>query len=319
MADMRISSETMPPARMSGLLPRSETPIVPKNSISGRALVAVVAIMTFLSSLTVGAVMLVRAASNEWQSAVAREITIQVRPMDGRDIEADVRLATDIARAFPGIAEVRPYSKEESAGLLEPWLGTGLALEQLPVPRIIMVRQAAGLAADLAQLRRVLAERVASAGLDDHRAWMDTMRAMANSSVMGGLSVLALILAATMMSVAFATRGTMATNRTIVEVLHFIGAKDRFIAAQFQRHFLVLGLEGGILGGGLAIVLFVLAGFIGRWSRGTAGAEQFAALFGSFELGIDGYVAIVAVVILIATVTTVTSRRTVDRTLNSVD
>src|SRR6266436_1246120 len=109
--------------------PRFETPIVPQATISGRALVAVVAIMTFLSSLTVGAVMLVRSAASEWQSDVAREVTIQIRPVDGRDIEADVRAAGEIARAATGVGSVQVYSKEESARLLEPWLGTGLAIE----------------------------------------------------------------------------------------------------------------------------------------------------------------------------------------------
>ena len=42
-----------------------------------------------------------------------------------------------------------------------------------------------------------------------------------------GSRVLALVLAATMLSVMFATRGAMATNRPIVEVLHFIGAQGR--------------------------------------------------------------------------------------------
>ena len=64
-------------------LPRFETPIVPQATMSGRALVAVVAIMTFLASLTTGAVMLVRAAASEWQADVAREVTIQVRPAAG--------------------------------------------------------------------------------------------------------------------------------------------------------------------------------------------------------------------------------------------
>src|SRR5215471_16837046 len=121
-------------------LPRFETPIVPQATISGRALVAVVAIMTFLASLTAGAVMLVRAAASEWQSEVAREVTIQVRPVSGRDVEADVARAAAIARAAPGIADVRPYSSEETLRLLEPWLGTGLKLDDLPVPRIIVVR-----------------------------------------------------------------------------------------------------------------------------------------------------------------------------------
>ena len=41
----------------------------------------------------------------------------------------------------------------------------------------------------------------------------------------------------------------MAANRPVIEVLHFIGARDRYIAGQFQRHFLWLGLKGGAIGG----------------------------------------------------------------------
>src|SRR5438105_13249801 len=76
-------------ARMpGGAEPRGETPIVPKSTIAGRALIAVVAIMTFLASLATGGVMLVRAAATDWQSDVAREVTIQVQSATGRDIEA---------------------------------------------------------------------------------------------------------------------------------------------------------------------------------------------------------------------------------------
>ena len=180
-------------------------------------LVAVVAIMTFLSSLTVGAVMLVRSAASEWQSDVSREVTIQVRPSAGRDIEADVGQAADIAGRFRGIAGVRPYSKEESARLLEPWLGSGLSLDDLPVPRMIVVRLVADASPDLAQLRRTLTASVPGAILDDHRAWTERMRTMARTSEIGGIGILLLMLIATVLSVTFATRGAMATNRPIVE------------------------------------------------------------------------------------------------------
>lgn len=319
MTDLHMGEGMAAPARMAGLLPRHETPIVPKNSIAGRALVAVIAIMTFLASLTAGAVMLVLASASEWQSDVSREITIQIRPVRGRDIETEVSRAVEAARALPGIGDVRAYSKEQSAALLEPWLGTGMVLNDLPVPRIVVVRLAPGGSADLAQLRKVLTDRVAGASLDDHRAWIDRMRAMAQTSVLGGIGILLLMLAATTLSVAFATRGAMATNRPIVEVLHFIGAKDGFIAGQFQRHFLVLGLEGGAIGGGAAMLLFALAGLFGNLGRGTAGGDQLAALFGSFAIGIEGYIAVAVPVVLIAVVTAVTSRRTVNRTLKAVE
>ena len=296
-------------------LPRFETPIVPQATISGRALVAVVAIMTFLASLTAGAVMLVRAAASDWQADVAREVTIQIRPVAGRDIEADIVEAADIARASPGVAEVRPYSKEETTRLLEPWLGTGLLLDDLPVPRIIVVRIAPGATPDLAQLRATLAEQISSAGLDDHRGFVDRMRAMSGAVLVGGIGVLVLVLVATVLSVTFATSAAMATNRPVIEVLHLIGAKDNFIAGHFQRHFLQLGLKGGLIGGGSATALFALAEFASGRFVGSAGGDQFAALFGSFSIGVLGYVAVLAPVGLIAFVTVATSRRTVNRTI----
>src|SRR6266403_2092799 len=93
---------------------RGDGAIVPKDSISGNALAAVVAIMTFLAAVTSGAVAMVIGSANEWQSEVAREMTIQVRPTPGRDIEAEISRAQALAQSAPGVAEVRPYSREES-------------------------------------------------------------------------------------------------------------------------------------------------------------------------------------------------------------
>src|SRR6201981_4221755 len=111
---------------------RNLSPIVPRATIAGRALVAVVAIMTFLASMTTGTVLLVSAAAAEWQSEVASEITIQVRPSPGHDIERDAAAVAEAVRAQPGIVDIRPFSREESAKLLEPWLGSGLSLGGVP-------------------------------------------------------------------------------------------------------------------------------------------------------------------------------------------
>lgn len=301
------------------LLPRFDTPLVPRNSISGRALVAVVAIMTFLASLTTGAAMLISRAAGEWQSDISREVTIQVIPAPGRDVDSTVDKAVSVARGFSGITDVRPYSKEESAKLLEPWLGSGLSLNELPVPRLIVIKIAADATPDLAQLRRVLGDQVPGAVLDDHRGWIDRMRAMASTAVAAGICILILMFAATILSVTFATRGAMATNKTVIEVLHFVGAKDGFIARNFQHHFLLLGLQGGAIGGGAAIILFALAGVVSRWFAGTAGGDQTSALFGSFSIGPAGYIAVLGQVALIAAVTALTSRHTVNSTLETID
>ena len=235
---------------------RNLSPIVPRASISGRALVAVVAIMTFLASITTGAVLLVSASAAEWQSEVASEITIQIRPAAGRDLDRDAAAVTEAMRTQAGIVEVRPFSKDESAKLLEPWLGSGLSIDQLPVPRVIVARVQPGTTLDLAALRARVTQAAPSATVDDHRAWIERMRSMTGATVAAGIGILALVIITTIISVSFATRGAMAANRPIVEVLHFVGAGDSYIANRFLRHFLMLGLEGGLIGGGVAMLGF---------------------------------------------------------------
>jgi cell division transport system permease protein len=298
---------------------RNLSPIVPRASISGRALVAVVAIMTFLASITTGAVLLVSASAAEWQSEVASEITVQVRPLAGRDIDRDTVAATEAIRAQSGIVEVRPFTKEESAKLLEPWLGSGLSFDDLPVPRVIVARVSPGTTLDLAALRARVTQAAPTASVDDHRAWIERMRSMTGATVFAGVGILALVIVATIISVSFATRGAMAANRPIVEVLHFVGAGDRYIANRFLRHFLRLGLQGGVIGCGIAMLAFGFSESIAGWFSGTPVGDQFAALLGTFSLRPSGYLALAAQAMLIAAITAWASRRTLFATLDDID
>ncbi len=298
---------------------RNMSPIVPRASISGRALVAVVAIMTFLASITTGTVLLVSASAAEWQSEVASEITMQVRPQAGRDLERDVTAAAEAMRTQPGIVQVKPFSKDESARLLEPWLGSGLSIDQLPVPRVVVARVQPGSTLDLAGLRKAVTQVAPSASVDDHRAWIERMRSMTGATVFAGIGILVLVIAATIISVSFATRGAMAANRPIVEVLHFVGAGDRYIANHFLRHFLRLGLEGGLIGGGAAMLGFGFSESIAAWFSGTPVGDQFAALLGTFSLPPSGYLALAVQAVAIAAITAWASRRTLFATLDDID
>jgi cell division transport system permease protein len=298
---------------------RNLSPIVPRASIAGRAMVAVVAIMTFLASITTGAVLLVSASAAEWPSEVASEITVQVRPSAGRDLDRDAAAVAEAMRAQPGILEIRPFTKAESAKLLEPWLGSGLSFDDLPVPRVIVARVQPGAALDLATLRTRVTQVAPSASVDDHRAWIERMRSMSGATVLAGIGILALVIVATIISVSFATRGAMAANRPIVEVLHFVGAGDRYIANRFQRHFLRLGLEGGVIGGGVAMLGFGFSESIAGWFAGTPVGDQFAALLGTFSLRPSGYLTLAAQAVLIAAITAWASRRTLFATLDDID
>lgn len=299
---------------------RGDVALVPATSIAGRALVTVIAIMTFLAALTAGFAILIANASQGWRESVSREITVQVRPMAGKDLEAEAQKAADIVRQAPEVAEVHVFSKEESEKLLEPWLGAGLDLAELPVPRLVVVKLKDGAPEpDLAALRKSMSAKVPGANLDDHRLWLARLAAMADTIVFLAIGIFALVVIAMAFAVAFATRGAMAGNREIIDVLHFVGAEDRYIAGEFRRHFLRLGLEGGALGAGFAMLAFALAGAVSTWWAATPSGDQLEAMFGSFLLGWRGYVAIVLIGLSIGLVTGSMSRTIVFRHLRSLN
>jgi cell division transport system permease protein len=183
------------------------------------------------------------------------------------------------------------------------------------VPRLIVLRIDEQKAADFVALRRALVENVRGVTLDDHRVWIARLASMAQSIVILAIGIVVLVITATALAVAFATRGAMAGNRDIVEVLHFVGASDGYIADEFQNHFLKLGLKGGVAGGVAAMIFFVLASALASAWVATPGGDQIEALFGSFSLGAGGFIAMGLIVVLVALVTSIGSRITVMRTL----
>jgi cell division transport system permease protein len=286
-------------------VPPRERPLAPTDSIAGRSLVIVIAIMTFLAALAAGAALMVADASADWRTEVAREVSVQVRSLPGRDIEADVEAAAGLARATPGVLNVRVYTRAESEALLAPWLGEGLDLSELPTPRMIVVTLDADKRANLAKLKNDLAAKAPAATLDDHRLWLERLGAMANTVVAVAALIFALIVAVMAIAVASATRAAVATNREIVEVLHLVGASDDFIAREFERRFLALGLRGAAIGGGAAAAFFALAGFLARRVDTTPSGEQIEAMFGGVSLGPYGFGVILT---LSATVALLTGR-----------
>jgi cell division transport system permease protein len=285
--------------------------LVPAGTVAGNALTVVIAIMSFLACLTLGAVTLVRDASRDWQLDIQREVTIQVRPLNNVDTDAEVKKAADLARQTKGIAGVQVLTTAENAKLLEPWLGAGLDTTDLPIPRLIVVRLSDQGAANLTDLAARLQMQVRGASLDDHRAWASRLQSMANATVIGGLAILALVFVATVLSVVFATRGAMASNSVVVSVLHLCGAEDGFIAREFQRHFLLLGLRGGMIGAAIAGVLFALLSFLIAPAVVGTDTDQVSALFGHFAVGPVGYFGALGIAFLVAVMTAFTSRLTV--------
>lgn len=315
----RAAADKTQAPRRTAMTVRPTGPILPPSNIQGNALLVVIAIMAFLACLTLGAVSMVQATAAGWQSQIAREITIQIKPDDGLDMDKALIKARDLALTFVGTKEGQIMDDEATARLLEPWLGTGLDLDELPVPRLVIITIDETNPPDFAAMREMLKAQVPQAFLDDHRTWVDRLVQMARTTVLIGSGVLILVFTAMVLTVVFATRGALSGNRHIIEVLHFVGAEGSFVAQEFQKHFLKISLKGAAAGGLLAAGLFAIAGYWQSRSLATPESDQAAALFGTFSIGYLGYLGIFATMIVIALLTTLTARLTVIRTIYEID
>ena len=298
---------------------RRVTPIVPSQNIAGRALILVIAIMTFLSCLTLGAVTLVRDSASIWENQISREATIQIKPAEGLDMDKALADVARMAGEFPGVLGTKIVDRDATARLLEPWLGPGLNIDDLPVPRLIIVTIDQNGPPDFQAMRTAISPLFPTAFLDDHRTWVDRLVAMARTTVTIGFSVLGLILAATVLCVVFATRGAMAGNGHIIEVLHFVGAEAKFIAREFRKHFLMMGMKGAAAGGLAAVIVFILFSWWSARNLATPQADQATALFGNFSIGLNGYLGVAGIVLVVGVLTAATSHLTVTRYLDEID
>ena len=296
----------------------ASAPIVPAGSVTGRSLTLVITIMCFLACLTAGAVYMMNQSASAWLRDIASEVTVQIEAKERTDLDKAVADVTAFLSRQPGIATVRALGVADAAQLLEPWLGKTDALSALPVPRLIAIELDRNQPPNLDALRTLVAEQFKGATLDDHRRWQQQIRTITRSFALGGLAILILVGAATTAIIVSATRSAMASNRDIVEVLHFVGATDRFIAREFERHFLRLGVRAGIVGAIWAMVVFLIMPTVMELLGGGAVTiAEIRRLIGIAALDPPGYFLLGIVVLVIAALCMLTSRIGVYRILNS--
>jgi cell division transport system permease protein len=296
----------------------SSAAIVPAGSVTGRSLVVVIGIMCFLACLTAGTVYMIHRSAEAWLTDMSAEVTVQIEPREGTDTELTMTNVGTLLVRTPGVTGVKPLSLQDSSGLLEPWLGNADILKTLPVPRLIAVEIDPASPPDLESLKQRLESSQKGVTLDDHRHWQKQIRTVTRSLALGGLMILLLVAAATVAIIVSATRSAMASNSDIVEVLHFVGATDRFIAREFERHFLKLGVKAGLVGATAAALVFVAAPTVVDMVGGTGvTAAELQRLVGSGSLDWLGYLMLVVVVVVVAALCMVTSRLGVFNILNS--
>jgi cell division transport system permease protein len=223
----------------------------------------VIAVMAFLAALALGASLLAERAAIGWRQGLADRLTVQIVPSSGNAqamLERETAAAVAVLRATPGVAHAAALTTAETGALVEPWLGKGALIPELPLPQLVDAKIVPGAEVDLQALTRDLKRSAPHALLDDHSRWIGRLKGLADTIIWSAYGILGLIALATVSIVAFATRAGLEAHHEMVSLLHQMGAQSGFIARAFEGHYFASALLASAVGTAFAVALFLAAG-----------------------------------------------------------
>lgn len=245
---------------------RSATDVPLARDASERFLPWLIAFMVYLAALALASAIVVHQLVARWDTGLSGQLTVEVPLADleasARERQVKIDRVLTLLRGTPGVTGAMHYQPAEIAQLLEPWLGSGIADQNLPLPAMIAVTVDPAQPPDLAALGRALQRAVPGTLLDDHQRWLGNLLDLARSLQLVAAVILVLVGAAAVLAVAFVARAGLAMHGPAIELLHLMGARDAYIARQFQRHALRLGLRGGVIGTVLALATILPVGYL---------------------------------------------------------
>jgi len=231
--------------------------VVPPTGFSARLTLFAAGALAFLAVFVLALSLAASRIADGWSEELARSATLRISAPLGQRA-AQTELALRILRQTPSVAEVRTLSVEEQTGLLTPWFGASLSLEDLPVPQMIEVIED-GTGYDAAGLHLRLTAELPGAVLDDHTRWRRPLVEAANGLCRLGLISVVLIGGAMAAMITLTAQAALAANSQVIEVLRLVGARDSYIAQAFVRRFTLRALTGGAVGAAVTLIATALA------------------------------------------------------------
>lgn len=238
-------------------------------------LLGITGVLVLLLTLTAVTAIYLQDVAGGWRRSVAGQATLLLPPeATASDQARTVDALLESLRAAEGILAADVLSREKTAALLSPWLGDSADDPSLPLPLLIAIHLDPG-AVDWPAIRRRTAAIAPQAQLDDHSDWVGRLLSFAGWLQGMAGAVCLLVVLCSVGTVVFITRAGLAVHREPIEMLHLMGAEDRFVARQFEQRVgepLLLGSTAG------AILALVLLGLIALALRPSADGGLFGQL-----------------------------------------
>jgi len=230
------------------------------RSGNSRFILLLITMMTFLAVLALSTSFALGSVAEKWSSGLENKLTIEI-PADAGDVSALKISIKKKLNSIDNITKVDVMSDDSISALIAPWLGEDFALEEVPMPALIAVETTENSPEFIDQLQKELSAINDNVRVDAHEEWLNDFLRMIGALKFGAVFVSLVIAITAVVAITGIIRARIAEHRADVELLHLMGASDGYIAGQFQRYALRLGLLGGAFGlfaGAIGLAIFSL-------------------------------------------------------------
>lgn len=223
---------------------------------SSTSLFVAVGVMCYLAAMTLGTSLLLLHVTNDWTQEISSRASMRVDVLRGRDTRAAARQVAEMARQDDNILEAALLSREKVDALLKPWLGAEASGENFDLPVLVDLHLRVFDAQALDRLLQDIARQVPGVSLETHDTWRERLARTRHWMLAIAFTALSLIAAVTVMVILLATHVTFANNRSAVELLHLLGARDGDIARAGCKRILTPCLCASVAATFLALATF---------------------------------------------------------------
>lgn len=212
-------------------------------------------IYMYLFVIVLAMVMAINAMVNNWEKDILGAITVQVSPIEDENKKIDsektqeqINKVLQFMENVSGVKSVNVLDIKTVEKLMTPWLGNKVDVSSLPIPQLLDVQLEDNAEINYDEITRGLHKVAPNASIDNHRLWLNRLLKFAGSLKTLALSVLLMVMGICAFSIYYSSRTSLGININSIEILHIIGAQDKYIAKQYARSYAKIGFFSGVIG-----------------------------------------------------------------------
>lgn len=293
---------------------RREYDIPLHRKMGSEFLTLLIGLMTFLAILALTGSFVLSSITESWTSGLENKLTVEIPAETDKGEILSLQQVTDIAtktaqnlQDLDYVMSASALSEADIKELLSPWLGENADYQNIPLPGLVAVELKNFKSNYLLELNQRVKKINSTSVVNTHKKWLKDIISFAGTLQFTALVITIVIAFTTFAAVAGAIKSRIAAHFEELELLHLMGASDKYIARQFQRHAFILSVKGAAVGLIIAAGVLYLIGFLLE--------DMDTALLPNYHFGWLHYGFLICVPLIIGLIATLTARTVAYREL----